>query len=752
MKNILVIGSGGRECMIIKKLIVDSKKLNESINIICIGSNKNPYINDNTKLIITELNSENLTNIIRKFDVIDFAIIGPENPLKYGIGDLLEYMRIPCIGPLKIYSQIETSKIFARQFIDKIGLSTHSPQYIIIKNNEKNFDLVNTSLNSITNSIVIKKNGLHGGKGVFVQGDDFNNISEIESELKKIDEDILIEEKLVGDEYSLLSITDGQGNIAHFPPIKDYKRLNNNDTGPNTGGMGCFMDKNNSLPFLTQNDITISENINSKMIEELNKMGKENACKIGYRGILYGSYIKTSDDKIYIIEFNARFGDPEGILALHSLQTNFYNLCLQCAAGELKGKLSFTNKASIGVYLVPKMYPKKEYDSYDIYINEDKINTNNVIFANVEKDNNHIYSLGSRSLFYFIEDEDLGLCFSKIYSQITNIIGNFHYRTDIGALYIDNYDKVGVSIERGAAAVKNMKQFIEKTYTPNVLGKHGDFGGQYKLGDYTLVSSIDGVGTKSLLAQKQYGSKSFINLGKDIVNHSVNDILVQGATPLFFMDYFGTDVLNLDEITNFIQGISEACIENGKFPILGGETAEMPSIYKDNKTDLVGCIVGLKDPDYFQNPIVENSILIGLKSDGPHTNGFSLINKLNITDSEIIDTFLNPHKSYLNSVNEFIEKYGCNNLLGMSHITGGGLEDNIKRVIPKNLSLNIDYNVIINNLPDWCSSIMDIGNMSLDEMLKIYNCGIGYVLIVPLELESELIKNKDYIKFGILLK
>ena len=168
MKRILVIGSGGRECMIIKKLVEDSNKINESIDILCIGTNRNPYINNNAKLIITELNSENITDIIHKYDSIDFAIIGPENPLKNGISDLLEYMNIPCIGPLQLYSQIETSKIFARQFIDKIGLSKHSPQYIIIKNNDKNIELLTKSLNESSNEssnesnnqpIVIKKNG-----------------------------------------------------------------------------------------------------------------------------------------------------------------------------------------------------------------------------------------------------------------------------------------------------------------------------------------------------------------------------------------------------------------------------------------------------------------------------------------------------------------------------------------------------------------------------------------------------------------
>ena len=134
------------------------------------------------------------------------------------------------------------------------------------------------------------------------------------------------------------------------------------------------------------------------------------------------------------------------------------------------------------------------------------------------------------------------------------------------------------------------------------------------------------------MAYRHRGLKSFVGLGKDIVNHSVNDILVQGARPLFFLDYFGTDKLRLDEINYFIQGASEACIENGKFPILGGETAEMPLVYSKEKTDLVGCIIGVKDNRFFENPVHKGNILLGIPSDGPHTNGFSLINSLKDID------------------------------------------------------------------------------------------------------------------------
>ena len=430
MKHILIIGSGARECMIIKKILIDS---NNSINITCIGPNKNPYINKFAKLYISNLDTINIKNLINIIGRPDYAIIGPENPLKYGISDYLHSMNISCIGPLKLYAQIETSKIFARKFIDDIGLGEHSPNYIILKDGEKIADLLSNK-KSIKN-VVIKRDGLCGGKGVIVQGIDFNNIDEIAKDFKDIDENILIEDKLEGEEFSLMTLTDGVGGMAHFPPIKDYKRLNDGDLGPNTGSMGCIIDKDNTLPFLNDDDIKLAESINTKVVHKLNELGSKYNYTIGYRGVLYGSYIKTKDGKIYIIEFNSRFGDPEGIMALNLLKTNFVETCDKMVSCSLSNNLVFSKKAVIGIYMVPKTYPNKSYDKHDIYIT-DHDNKNNLIYGNVEQHDNHLYSLSSRSLFYFIEGEDLGICYTKIYNEIKNIIGYFHYRTDIGQNYI----------------------------------------------------------------------------------------------------------------------------------------------------------------------------------------------------------------------------------------------------------------------------------------------------------------------------
>jgi phosphoribosylamine--glycine ligase/phosphoribosylformylglycinamidine cyclo-ligase len=726
MKHILIIGSGARECMIIKAL----KKGSEKINISCIGTNRNPYIDKHSLLYITDINTKTIEVLITIIGKLDYVIIGPETPLRDGLADYFESLNIPCIGPLQYYAQIETSKIFARKFIDSINLTKYSPKYIVVDDSTTKINEFINEFMDENKEIVIKKNGLCGGKGVLVQGIDFNTLDDVQDIL--LSENILIEEKLEGEEFSLMSITDGNGSIRHFPPVQDYKRLNDCDLGPNTGSMGCLIDKNNSLPFLNDTELLEAQTINSTVITELNKQGKTLGYSIGYRGVLYGSYIKTNEG-VKIIEFNSRFGDPEGIIALNLLENSFLDVCDEIAKGDLTSNLTFSQKAAIGIYMVPKTYPQATSEKYDIYI-DPKLNINNLIFGAVEKHDSHLYSLSSRSLFYFVKGVDLSRCYTKVYQDIQGITGNLRFRTDIGSKYLTHYDKAGVSIERGNEAIKEIKHSVESTYTTDVLGKHGDFGGQFKLGEHTLVSSIDGVGTKSILARRILGDESFINLGRDIVNHSVNDILVQGAYPLFFMDYFGTHSLKLNEIANFIKGVSLACIENGKFPLLGGETAEMPRIYIEDETDLVGCIIGLKDPNFFKTGVQVGDVIISLESDGPHTNGFSLLNNMfenHTKKNAIIETLLNPHKSYLNDVKIFLEKYDYEALHGMAHITGGGLKENISRVIPDNLTLNLDYDKIKRNLPEWCVYIMENTDISFDEMLSVFNCGIGYVLIVP---------------------
>ena len=755
--HILVVGSGVRETIIVKKLINDSDLYNSNpfsskkIKIICLGNNKNPYLSENTELhIVNSYTVNSLLILLGKVEKIDYGIIGPEAPLELGYADILESKGIPCIGPLASYAKIETSKIDARKFIDECGLGEYSPMHEMVERDNLSLEKINKKYRKI----VIKKDGLCGGKGVKVEGIDFERKEELLLEIAKSEkgERILIEEKIEGEEYSLMTISDGNGGVGHFPPIQDNKRLNENDKGPNTGGMGCIIDKENILPFLNEYDVKLSEEINKRIIEELNSNGRKEGEKIGYRGILYGSYIKTKEGKIYIIEFNARFGDPECYLGLSLLKTNFYKVCNELVSGELKSKLEFDKSAMIGVYMVPENYPNGSKDKYDIYIKKEV--EEDIVYGQVEREGDHLYSMSSRTLIIGTKGETLYDCYKKIYNKIKLINGKLYYRKDIGSKYLTDYEQSGVSIEKGNESLKEIKKYIEGTYNENVLGRFGDFGGQFKLGEYNLVSSIDGVGTKSILVSKYLGEEGFVGLGRDIVNHSVNDILVQGAYPLFFLDYFGTSNIKKGEIKNFIKGASEACIENGRFPIIGGETAEMPSIYLENKTDLVGCIVGIKDSKLLENTeINKGDIVIGFASDSPHTNGYSLINKIieetGMPEKEILDVMIKPHKSYLKEIRHIIDNYGYKSVKGMCHVTGGGLEENMSRILGDENKIEYED---LGEMPEWCKYIMEKGDINEEEMRKVYNCGIGFVVIIPEECYKKMEEDRslNYIKMGFV--
>ena len=752
MNYIIVLGSGAREYAIIKKLRNDC--FDKNVKLICFKNNINDFLNLQTfcdevyNYTFHDLKKVILQKISEKNKIL-FAVIGSENQIDEGISDYFEEYCIPCLAPLKIYSQIETSKIFCRNFVNQIPELSHiNPEYYTYENCDIKNSNCFENLNFENNEYVVKNDGLCKGKGVFVQNNDFTNISDLTYEQIPPNTNLVIEEKLVGEEFSLMTLTDGNGSFVHFPPIQDFKRLNNDNNGPNTGSMGCFMGKNQSLPFLSTESLNISQNINETIIKNLNNYGKINHFKLGYRGILYGSFIKTTDGNIKLIEVNCRFGDPECILALESLESNFFDLCTHISNQTLSShNINFSNDSRICVYMVPKFYPFKKPNNYrfDIYFNKNfgelgesdniynLVENNNIYFGNVEVDETHIYSLTSRTLALTESAPELYKCFNNIYKNLNNILGNLHYRTDIAKTHLNSYEASGVSVSESSKSLDDIKEYILSTYNNNVISEFGSFGGEYKFDQNILVSSIDGVGSKILLSKKVKGTEGFENLGVDLVSHSINDILVQGATPLFFLDYFGASSLNRDELKNFIYGVSQTCNKYGNIPILGGETAEMPSVYKNQCVDLVGCIIGVKDTNYFKKPITTGDKLYYLKSVGPHTNGFTLINNIvnnNNVPENVLNMFLEPHKCYINEVYEFIEKFGYDSLHGMCHITGGGLYENMNRIIPKNMKYSINDNNVKNNLPLWCNYLVENGKINYEEMINIYNCGIGFVLVL----------------------
>lgn len=303
----------------------------------------------------------------------------------------------------------------------------------------------------------------------------------------------------------------------------------------------------------------------------------------------------------------------------------------------------------------------------------------------------------------------------------------------------NTYKAAGVDIEAGDLTVKKIKELAESTFNKNVLSDIGLFGGFFELDlkkymNPVLVSSVDGVGTKLKIA---FAMDKHNTVGQDLVNHCVNDIAVCGAEPLYFLDYLAFGKLNADKAAKIIEGFSIACKENN-CALIGGETAEMPGIYEINEYDMSGTIVGIVDKSGIINGsgINKGDALIGFNSNGLHTNGYSLARKvllekynldeaLNTLAGTLGEELLKIHKSYLKLISRL---KADTSIKGFSHITGGGIIGNTNRILPKGLSLKINWDAW--EIPAIFRLIKDAGNISMEEMRKVFNLGIGLIAVV----------------------
>ena len=314
------------------------------------------------------------------------------------------------------------------------------------------------------------------------------------------------------------------------------------------------------------------------------------------------------------------------------------------------------------------------------------------------------------------------------------------------------YAEAGVDIDAQDKALAKIKKMVRSTATDGVLSDLGSFGGLFRLPvegmqEPVLVSSADGVGTKLMVARL---TGDYSTVGQDLVNHCVNDILVQGARPLFFLDYVGAGVLEPKAVVDLVSGVAMACKENG-CALLGGEMAEMPGFYDPGDYELVGFIVGLVDRSQILDGsrVQPRDLLIGLPSSGLHTNGYSLVRRvlfdqleLSIGDrlpgsegrGRVGKILMAPHRSYLPAVEPLLDHPG---LHAMAHITGGGLTDNVPRILPPETRAEIRVGTW--RIPEIFHFLQEHGNVPTEEMFRVFNMGVGMVLVIDPESAGEIL-------------
>jgi phosphoribosylamine--glycine ligase len=413
-----VVGSGAREVAVSRK--ISESKIEHAL--FCASSEKNPQIESlcSGYLVCPLSHIKNICEyaLLKK---IDLVFIGPENPLADGIVNELEAVGISCVGPKKEVAMIETSKSFARDIIENCA-----PEKNPAKRSFKSLSGVESFINELNGEYVIKYDGLMGGKGVKISGEHLPSIKDglkYAQSLVDMGGSFLVEEKLVGEEFSLMSFVDGK-TCCHMPVVQDHKRAFEGDVGPNTGGMGTYSFANHSLPFLKNREVLDAQKTNELVAKQLLKK-----TGVPFVGVLYGGFMLTQRG-VKVIEYNARLGDPEAMNVLCLMKTDFLKVCDQIIGGSLsKNSVEFEELSTVCKYAVPNGYPNKPAKGFVV---DCKIEDLDIYLASVKSSDGQVVARGSRTAAAIGKDKNVFVAEKFAERKISSIGGDLFHRKDIG--------------------------------------------------------------------------------------------------------------------------------------------------------------------------------------------------------------------------------------------------------------------------------------------------------------------------------
>ena len=416
--KILLVGNGAREHIMAEKL-AESPKCEA---LLVFASAVNPGIKALASVYETgDINDPAAVRAFAETNKPDIAVIGPENPIAAGVVDELEAAGLPCASPTKKMGQLESSKAFTRALLEKYHIPGN-PYFRTFESDDGMLEYAQS-----LGQFVVKADGLHGGKGVLVQGDHFEAAEEgIEAAKKFIESDghVVIEEKFIGQEFSLMSFVDGE-HVIDMPPVQDHKRAFADDKGPNTGGMGSYNFPGN-LPFLTRQDLEDAHEITVRTAAALKQ-----ELGIPYKGIMYGGFIATKKG-VRLIEYNARLGDPEAMNALSLLETDYVDILKATIDGTLDQlKVKFTKKATVCKYVVPEGYPTNPKKNEKIEIGDLPENIEYYL-ASVDQREDGLYMLGSRAIAFVGIADTIEEAEQIAQKGVEAVKGPVFYREDIG--------------------------------------------------------------------------------------------------------------------------------------------------------------------------------------------------------------------------------------------------------------------------------------------------------------------------------
>jgi phosphoribosylamine--glycine ligase/phosphoribosylformylglycinamidine cyclo-ligase len=763
--RVLVVGSGGREHALAWKL---SRSPQVDRLFVAPGNGGTASIAQNVAIVAEDVPA--LVAFARK-ERMDLTVVGPEAPLVGGLADALAEAGLRAFGPSAAAARLEGSKAFAKRFMIEEGIPT-APGAIF-----DDVEAARAYLGRQEAPIVVKASGLAAGKGVFV----CPTLDEAQAALQQImvdrafgqaGDEVLVEDCLVGEEASLLAFCDGR-TVVPMLPARDYKRVADGDQGPNTGGMGGYAPSPYLPPAAIQE---VTARVLQPAVDGMRRRGTP------YVGVLYAGLMLTAQGP-RVLEFNCRFGDPETQVLLPLLETDLVDVLMACVEGRLgEVEVRWQPARTVCLVMASAGYPGAYEKGQEITGVEaaEKLDGVVVFQAGTRQAEGRLVTSGGRVLAVTATAPGQDQARAQAYTALQRIhFEGVHFRTDIASVGqvfqpipvqpvpvqpalvepSSAYASAGVDIDAGNRAVELMRAAVRSTHTPAVLADIGLFGGLFGLKeaieprDPVLVASTDSVGTKTIIAA---AVGRYDTIGQDLVNHCVNDILVQGARPFFFLDYYASSKLVPEQVAAAVSGCAVACKAVG-CALIGGETAELPGVYRPGEFDLVGAIVGWVEREAIVDghSVRPGDVCLGLPSSGLHTNGYSLARRaladlgwetvLPELGRPLGQVLLAPHRAYLRQVETL---WAADvQIKAMAHITGGGFFDNIPRVLPARVGVELGRGAW--QVPAIFRLIQQQGRVDEMEMYHVFNMGIGLVLLVaPEQVDQALAALPEAIVIG----